>query len=73
MKVDLGAGASAFHPTRRPPDTAGAHCRDSRDRATPSCSVGRIVVVVVVLVMDRELAQLLAFKVASAVRTDPWK
>ena len=28
---------------------------------------------VVVFVMDRELAQLLALKFASAVRTDPWK
>ena len=39
----------------------------------PVASVGRIVVVVVVLVMDRELAQLLAVKFASAVRTDPRK
>ena len=39
----------------------------------PVVPVGRIVVVVVVLVMDRELAQLLAIKFASAVRTDPRK
>jgi hypothetical protein len=39
----------------------------------PVAPVGRIVVVVVVLVMDRELAQLLAVKFASAVRTDPGK
>src|SRR6267143_1591931 len=37
----------------------------------PVAPVGRIVVVVVVLVLDRELAQLLAVKFASAVRTDP--
>ena len=28
---------------------------------------------IVVLVMDRELAQFLAIKFASAMRTDPWK
>jgi len=39
----------------------------------PVTPVGRIVVVVVVLVMDRELAQLLAVKFASAMRTDPRK
>jgi hypothetical protein len=39
----------------------------------PVAPVGRIVVVVVVFVMDRELAQLLAVKFASAVRTDPGK
>ena len=39
----------------------------------PVASVGRIVVVVVVLVMDRELAQLLAVTFAAAVRTDPRK
>ena len=39
----------------------------------PVAPIGRIVVVVVVLVMDRELAQLLAVKFASAVRTDPGK
>ncbi len=39
----------------------------------PVASVGWIVVVVVVLVMDRELAQLLAVKFASAMRTDPRK
>ena len=39
----------------------------------PVTPVGRIIVVVVVLVMDRELAQLLAVKFASAVRTDPRK
>ena len=39
----------------------------------PVAPVGRIVVVVVVLVMDRELAQLLAVIFASAVRTDPRK
>jgi len=37
----------------------------------PVASVGWIVIVVVVLVMNRELAQLLAVKFASAVRTDP--
>jgi TRAP-type uncharacterized transport system fused permease subunit len=39
----------------------------------PVAAVGRIVVVVVVLMMDRELVQLPAVKFASAVRTDPWK
>ena len=39
----------------------------------PVAPIGRIVVVVVVLVMDRELAQLLAVKFASAVPTDPRK
>ena len=39
----------------------------------PVAPVGRIVVVVVVLVMDRELAQFLAVKFSSAVRTDPRK
>ena len=39
----------------------------------PVAPVGRIVVVVVILVMDRELAQLLAVKFASTMRTDPRK
>ena len=39
----------------------------------PVASVGWIIVVVVVLVMDRKLAQLLAVKFASAVCTDPGK
>ena len=39
----------------------------------PVASVGWIVIVVVVLVMNRELAQLLAVKFSSAVRTDPRK
>jgi TRAP-type uncharacterized transport system fused permease subunit len=39
----------------------------------PVAPVGWIVVMVVVLVMDRELAQLLAVKFASAVSTDPRK
>ncbi len=39
----------------------------------PVAPVWRIIVVVVVLVMDRELAQFLAVKLASAVRTDPRK
>ena len=39
----------------------------------PVTPVRWIVVVVVVLVMDRELAQLLAVTIASAVRTDPRK
>ena len=39
----------------------------------PVAPVGWIIVVVVVLVVDRELAQLLAVKFASAVRTDPRK
>ena len=39
----------------------------------PVTPVGRIVVVVMVLVMDRELAQLLAVKFASAMRTNPRK
>ena len=39
----------------------------------PVASVGRIVVVVMVFVMNRELTQFLAVKFASAVRTDPWK
>jgi hypothetical protein len=39
----------------------------------PVAPVMRIVVVVVVLVMDRELVQFLAVKFASAVRTDPRK
>ena len=39
----------------------------------PVAPVGRIVVMVVVLVMDRELAKLLAVKFASAVCTDPGK
>ena len=37
----------------------------------PVAPIGGIVVMVVVLVMDRELAQLLAVKFAPAVRTDP--
>ena len=39
----------------------------------PIAPVGRIVVVVMVLVMDRELTQLLAVKFSSAMRTDPRK
>jgi hypothetical protein len=39
----------------------------------PVAPVGRIVVMVVVLVMDRELAKLLTVKFASAVCTDPGK
>ena len=39
----------------------------------PVASVGRIVVVVMVLVMDCQLAQLLAVEFTSAVRTDSWK
>jgi hypothetical protein len=39
----------------------------------PVAPVGRIVVVVVVLVVDCELAQFLAVKFPSAVPTDPWK
>ncbi len=39
----------------------------------PVAPVGRIIVVVVVFVMDRELVQLLAVKFTPAVRTDPWK
>ncbi len=39
----------------------------------PVASVRRIVVVVMVLVMDRELAEFLAVKLSSAVRADPWK
>jgi hypothetical protein len=39
----------------------------------PVAPVGRIVVVVVVFVMDRELTQLLAVKFTAAVRTDPRK
>lgn len=39
----------------------------------PVAPVGWIVIVVVVLVMDGELAQFLAVKLSSAVRTDPWK
>ena len=37
----------------------------------PVAPVRGIVVMIVVLVMDRELAQFFAIKVASAVRTDP--
>jgi len=37
----------------------------------PVAAVRRIVLMVVVLVMDRELAQLLAVKLSSVVRTDP--
>ena len=39
----------------------------------PIAAVRRIIVMVVVLVMDRELAQLFAVKFASAVGTDPGK
>jgi hypothetical protein len=39
----------------------------------PIAAVGRIVVVVVVLVMDRKLAQFFAVKFASAVGADPGK
>jgi hypothetical protein len=39
----------------------------------PVAPVGWIVVMVVVLVMDRELAEPLAVKFSAAVRTDPWK
>ena len=39
----------------------------------PVAPVGWIIIVVVVLVMDRELAQFLAVKFSSAVRTDPRK
>ena len=39
----------------------------------PVAAVERIVVMIMVLVMDRELVQVLAVKVATAVRTDPWK
>ena len=39
----------------------------------PIAPVGRIVIMVVVLVMDRELLQLFAVEFTSAVRTDPWK
>jgi hypothetical protein len=39
----------------------------------PVASVWWIVIVVVVFVMNRELAQLLAVKFSSAVPTDPWK
>ncbi len=39
----------------------------------PVAPVGRIVIMVVDLVMDRELAPLPAVKVASAVRTNPPK
>ncbi len=39
----------------------------------PVAPIGRIVGMVVVLVVDRELAQLLAVEFTPAVRTDPWK
>ena len=39
----------------------------------PVAPVGWIVIVVVVLVMNGELAQLLAVKLSPAVRTDPWE
>ena len=39
----------------------------------PVASIGRIVVVIMVLVMDRELAQLLSVKFSSTVRADPRK
>ena len=39
----------------------------------PVAPVGRIIVVVVVFVMDRELVQLLAVKFTPAVGTDPRK
>ena len=39
----------------------------------PIASVRRIVVMIVVLVMDRELVHLLAVKLATTVRTDPWE
>jgi hypothetical protein len=37
----------------------------------PVAAIGRIVVVVVVLVMDRKLTELFAGKFASATRTEP--
>lgn len=39
----------------------------------PVASIWRIVVVVMVLVMDRELVEFLAVKFAAAMRTDPGK
>jgi hypothetical protein len=39
----------------------------------PVAPVGRVVVVVVVLMVDRELAQLLPSKFSSTMRTNPWK
>jgi hypothetical protein len=39
----------------------------------PVAAIGRIVVVIVIFVMDRELAKLLAVKFSSATRTDPRK
>jgi len=39
----------------------------------PVAPVGRVVIVIVVFVMDGELAQFLAVKFASAVSTDPRK
>jgi hypothetical protein len=39
----------------------------------PIAPVGRVVIVVVVFVMDGELAQLLTVKFAPAVATEPWK
>ena len=39
----------------------------------PVASVRRIIIVVVVFVMNRELAQLFAIKFSSAMRTDPGK
>lgn len=39
----------------------------------PVAAIERIVIMVVVLMMDRELIQFLAVKLASAVRADPWK
>lgn len=39
----------------------------------PVAAVRRIIVMVVVFVMDRELAQLFALKLTSAVSTDPWE
>ena len=39
----------------------------------PVAPVGRVVIVIVVFVMDGELAQFLAVKFASAVATDPRK
>jgi hypothetical protein len=39
----------------------------------PVTPVGRVVVVVVILVVDCELVQLLPAKLASTMRTNPWK
>ena len=39
----------------------------------PVAPIGRIVGMVMVLVVDRELAQFLPVEFTPAVRTDPWK